>query len=769
MSQHTLNETLKDLIERLHSIGKENDAILIYLAQTAQPTLPPQYVVPLLQQMFCNLPNFLSKITPQQLTDIIKEPSADFTTLRLLLDLRVVQQILQQISQLQLLHLSNNTVPPGSIEFKISYLKKVQEVFQSWTHDTLRSYHKTMTETPLHLERQQLLQLEPHLSWDIIHLVIELIKLPLEELFSFQSWFSELPPAHLQILIALLAFESATLLAVKQKISISIPNPPLRNSLTNSSNSTSNTSHHGSKKRKAETEINYNAYNNNNHNASHHNQLYSANSSSSNMINLTGSGSNISNSMGTGNSLADDLIMISEGSSPFTTLDEIGYEVSGAGNNDPMMNGNNNNNSNHPMLSDDFSFVNFDLVDFSDPSSLISASTSVSTSSNLTSSSTYNPNQLNNNNNNMNNNNNTMMNSSSNNNNQNMNNSTNNINNTVGGSTSLPGSSSNLPKPNAPANLTASTPAAPLSHRNATPIAKKGVSAPPLITPIMSRPNLNASGTNNNNNNNNNLLYAKTEPASPATNLSSSSFMPQIPTSNPSLTSSSHASFTPRYSLRILRQPPSQTVYQRILKPFPSVLLSSFSSAGDSPGLFLEAEIIRSDVDQPIPSCLEGTRVVRISESMFAAYKRLKIQSTSQQQGTHFRLKFTLKRYSGGVFESFTPNVFVISNLIEVFSHTQYLNEKGTTAAINLPTIEEVLPATGAVGGGSRVVVLGQGFVNGNKLRVKFGKTEVPATWHEAGTLIVVTPRSEGKGRVEVSVTNDGVNYCPSNTFFGYE
>jgi hypothetical protein len=72
---------------------------------------------------------------------------------------------------------------------------------------------------------------------------------------------------------------------------------------------------------------------------------------------------------------------------------------------------------------------------------------------------------------------------------------------------------------------------------------------------------------------------------------------------------------------------------------------------------------------------LDGSKTIRISSGVFAVFKKLKILSTSQQQGTLFRLRFQLRRYLGTEFET-VPNVFVISNPIEVFSHTQYLNEK---------------------------------------------------------------------------------------------
>lgn len=61
--------------------------------------------------------------------------------------------------------------------------------------------------------------------------------------------------------------------------------------------------------------------------------------------------------------------------------------------------------------------------------------------------------------------------------------------------------------------------------------------------------------------------------------------------------------------------------------------------------------------------------------SLFTAFKKLKILATSQQQGTTFRIMFQLKRYEESVFHTI-PGVAVLSNPIEVYSHTYYLPNK---------------------------------------------------------------------------------------------
>ncbi len=221
MNHQTLNQQLHNLLLKLHQLGQDLPQILIYLTQVAQPKLPHNLIIPFLGQMFEKIPPFLSKIEPLKLQQLAKDPPADAVPLRILLDLMGIQQLLQQITVLQLLHLTNNTIPPGSQESQESFLKKVQEVFQSWSMDTLKRYHTILSETPLHLERQQLLQLEPQIPWEILHLLIELLKLPVDELYSLQAWLSKLSPQQMRILIQLLQIESSTLLEIKRRVASS--------------------------------------------------------------------------------------------------------------------------------------------------------------------------------------------------------------------------------------------------------------------------------------------------------------------------------------------------------------------------------------------------------------------------------------------------------------------------------------------------------------------------------------------------------------------
>lgn len=121
----TLNQQLHNFLLKLHGLGQELPQVLIYLTQVAQPKLPQNLIIPCLGQMFEKIPPFLSKVEPQKLAELIKDPPAETVPLRILVDLSNIQQLLQQISVLQLLHLTNNTIPPGTIEAQEDFLCKV--------------------------------------------------------------------------------------------------------------------------------------------------------------------------------------------------------------------------------------------------------------------------------------------------------------------------------------------------------------------------------------------------------------------------------------------------------------------------------------------------------------------------------------------------------------------------------------------------------------------------------------------------------------------
>lgn len=211
--------SLSNLLAALKSLGQEIPQCLVSLTQIVQPTLPQEVRIPLLAQMFHEVPGMLQNLSPQNLVDNILKPPHDAVAWRLLLELRTLQHILAGVSYLQLLHLTNNMIPPGTAQQQHQFLRHIQELFQTWSNAKLNEYNKRLTATPAHSERQLLLSLEPRIPVESIPLVIVMLKLPHDELLSFKQWIESLHHAHLIYLVNLLQMESQVLLEIKRRIS----------------------------------------------------------------------------------------------------------------------------------------------------------------------------------------------------------------------------------------------------------------------------------------------------------------------------------------------------------------------------------------------------------------------------------------------------------------------------------------------------------------------------------------------------------------------
>jgi hypothetical protein len=216
------------------------------------------------------------------------------------------------------------------------------------------------------------------------------------------------------------------------------------------------------------------------------------------------------------------------------------------------------------------------------------------------------------------------------------------------------------------------------------------------------------------------------------------------------------------FQLRIVVQPSPKTVYQRILRPYPSVLLE-----GAAPGtnFFVEVTLCTNDSEESL-SCLSGAGRLRISNGLFASFKKLKVTSTSQQIGSLLRLRFQLKSFNGATFAD-VPGVVVLSQPIEVFSHTHYLTNKKKGHRPAPPSITDIVPCTVKVTGGCKLVILGSNFIKCPQLKVKIGTVQVPANYHEQGTLWVILPPL-AVGKYPVAVSNDGLFFAKSPTDVEY-
>jgi hypothetical protein len=74
---------------------------------------------------------------------------------------------------------------------------------------------------------------------------------------------------------------------------------------------------------------------------------------------------------------------------------------------------------------------------------------------------------------------------------------------------------------------------------------------------------------------------------------------------------------------------------------------------------------------------LEGQLVQRSEQGsdggLVVIFRKLKVLTTSAQQGALFVLKFSLKRYVDNILENVPGVPFVYSTPVEVFSHSSYL------------------------------------------------------------------------------------------------
>ncbi|KAH3761787.1 calcium-activated BK potassium channel [Pelomyxa schiedti] len=241
--------------------------------------------------------------------------------------------------------------------------------------------------------------------------------------------------------------------------------------------------------------------------------------------------------------------------------------------------------------------------------------------------------------------------------------------------------------------------------------------------------------------------------------------LPPVPlTSSPNM-STQPSPLSGKLSLKLSRAPPNQTVYQRILRPHPAVMVVGPADLSTD-YLFIAVTLRRSDNDEELPAYLEGTKFVMISKGVFAVFNKLKILCTTQQQGAQFYLRFTLFHYIGEVFFP-VQGATARSDPIEVFSHTVYLRERKEAGAKPAPLVEQLLPPSGPPG--TRVVILGKNFAKEPSLRVAFHDTVIFPQFHEECTLICQVPHIPGycpgaPVTVAVRVTNDGIKFSQGTT-----
>jgi hypothetical protein len=209
--------------------------------------------------------------------------------------------------------------------------------------------------------------------------------------------------------------------------------------------------------------------------------------------------------------------------------------------------------------------------------------------------------------------------------------------------------------------------------------------------------------------------------------------------------------------IAVATHPPAETVYNRLLKPYPAVRVT-----GDVAGqqnYFVECSCVDAATHVEIPMCLQGTTRVKLLPTAFAQFKKLKLALTTQQQGCQFRLRFQMQTYSSAGYVNI-PGGEAFSVPITVYSHTQYLGRNDVVSPIAStlrPQLSEVIPNGAAPG--ARLCLLGSGFVRSPQLRARIGGMIVAPTFHETGTLVCQVPPHCPRGTIAVAVSNDGVTW----------
>jgi len=224
---------------------------------------------------------------------------------------------------------------------------------------------------------------------------------------------------------------------------------------------------------------------------------------------------------------------------------------------------------------------------------------------------------------------------------------------------------------------------------------------------------------------------------------------------------------SPDYILHIGQQPPIKVVYNRILKPFPAVMLKENSFLSDSSQLFIDVFLIKNNDPNDVLPFLEGKGQKPITNNNYAIFDKLKVTSTSKSNKCQYRLKFQLVEFDGSHYNSI-PNAYVISNPIEVVSHSNYLksNRKSKNKP-SPPILSMIIPCSGSPG--DRCVIIGANFINSKSLSIKFGESIIMPEYHEDVTLVFNIPPNPSRSKqYNVQVSNDGEEYCGNNIVFHY-
>jgi len=211
--------------------------------------------------------------------------------------------------------------------------------------------------------------------------------------------------------------------------------------------------------------------------------------------------------------------------------------------------------------------------------------------------------------------------------------------------------------------------------------------------------------------------------------------------------------------IEILDQPPPKVVYKRNIKPPPTVSITGKVKKNTS-NLYIVPVLIRCNNLEIETHNFKGNEPEKVISKKAYTFRKLKILVTSRQlDDTQFIIRFELRKYSKNMYD-FTVIDQINSNPIMVYSHYTQLK----TAPKKKPKVKDVVPSSGSPNGQTRVVILGNYFMDCPTTRVRFGDKEVIPIVHGLKTLICEAPKHP-PGTVNVQVCLEPNQWGPSGTF----
>lgn len=214
----TISEFL-ELVRALYQLGQEVPQYLLFLSELAEPNLNEDRTH-ILGRLFEEVPQLLSNVTPLDFHKLITNVPQSAVTMRMLVNLHKISTIFQQMSCLQILHLTNNLIPPGPLNLQVEILLTAQEHMKQWSFEKVTYLHDEIGKTSLQFERKRLLELEPRLPWELLQFFAEILKLPSNELVEFFKWFIVLDHDRINVLVQLLQLEPIIILEFKRRLTL---------------------------------------------------------------------------------------------------------------------------------------------------------------------------------------------------------------------------------------------------------------------------------------------------------------------------------------------------------------------------------------------------------------------------------------------------------------------------------------------------------------------------------------------------------------------